>query len=166
MKRTILAVALVLATPFVVQAQENVDVQAGDTSVHVGDDGVKVKVGDTQINVDASSVEVQSEGATGEASGMGVLNIEGVELVRQHTCDASHARTVHIDGSDNRVTLKGECDRVVISGTDNTVTIDGAARIVVSGVDNKVTYKRGAGGKPPVIQNTGVDNKVVKRAQK
>ena len=163
MRFTIMAIGLALGLPFAVQAQENVNVETGDTSVHVGDDGVKVKVGDTEINVGETAVQVKTQtGTAGEPATAGVLTIDGAERVLKHACDATHARTIHINGSDNRVTLTGDCDSVVVSGTDNVVTIEGSARIAVTGVDNKITYKRGKAGKPPVIQKTGVDNTVVK----
>ncbi len=145
-------------------AQENVTVETDGVKVEVNEDGsVKVKAGGAEVQVGDSGVgvEVQAQGAhTG-----GVLSVDGVERIVRHTCDAAHARTVRVNGTDNRVILTGACDAVIVSGTDNDVKVESVGRIVVDGVDNKISYRQGLGGKPPTVQKTGVDNKVFKRKQ-
>ncbi len=168
MNRCVVSFCFALCLPFWAQAQDTTRVEAGDASVQVSEDGsVKVKAGGAEINVGESGVEVKSQPVEGTgAASHGAISIDGVERVVHHACDATHARTVHISGSDNRVTLTGVCDAVVVSGTDNVVQVDGAGRIVVSGVDNTISYKQGKDGKKPVVQETGVDNEVVKVPRK
>ncbi len=166
MKRTIAAMAFAVALPLAAQAQEHVNVEAGDVSVHVGEDGVKVKTSGTKVDVGQTGVQVDvTSGAEASQTNDSILTIQGVERVETHTCDANHVRTVRIDGADNRITLKGDCARVEVAGTDNVVRVEGAAVIHVTGVDNKISYVRGKDGKAPVIQKAGVDNTVVKRTR-
>ena len=85
--------------------------------------------------------------------------------------------TVSVRGDDNTLTLKGECnkldvsgdDNVIIattikdldvSGSDNTITVDTVSKISASGDDNTIKWTRGAAGKAPDISLKGKDNKI------
>jgi hypothetical protein len=70
---------------------------------------------------------------------------------------------VVVNGGENRLTLTGECGKVMVNGGDNTLAIEAAAKIVVSGAGNKVTYKRGVGGSAaPKTSNLGKGNSIAK----
>ena len=77
-----------------------------------------------------------------------------------HACEANER--VVISGSENRVTLTGACAKVAVMGSKNVVAIDGASRIAVMGTGNEVTWKRGVGGKGPNVSRMGTNTKVTK----
>ncbi len=52
--------------------------------------------------------------------------------------------------------ITGQCLSVTVSGVENTVTVDAAAKINASGFNNRVTYLSGT----PEINNSGGDNVV------
>ena len=87
--------------------------------------------------------------------------INDSELKKTIACDAKD--DIVVNGGGNRLTLTGECGKIVVNGGENTVTIEAAAELEVTGADNKVTYKRGAGGKPtPKTTNSGKGNTIAK----
>jgi len=77
-----------------------------------------------------------------------------------HACEANER--VVVSGSENRVTLTGDCAKVAVMGSKNVVAIEGASKIAVMGTDNEVTWKRGVGGKGPNVSRMGSNNKVTK----
>ena len=87
--------------------------------------------------------------------------INDSETTKTIACDAKDG--IIVDGGENRLTLTGECGKVVVNGGDNIVTVEAAVEIVVGGASNKVSYKRGAGGKAaPKTSNLGKGNSIVK----
>ncbi|WP_375768778.1 DUF3060 domain-containing protein [Archangium gephyra] len=137
----------------------------GRTSVKVGKDGsVQVRTGNTSVNTQAegteelggADVEAEDE-STGEAAGT-ELEISGSGSQESHRC--SPKTEVNISGSDNDITLTGECKRVSVNGSTNKVKVEAVATIDVTGSDNQVTWKRAVGAKKPKVNRTGSNNKV------
>ncbi|AKJ08350.1 DUF3060 domain-containing protein [Archangium gephyra] len=153
-------VAGLLLAPAVGMAQ-------GGTSVKVGKDGVQVRTGNTSVNTQAggaeelggADVEVEDEpGATGEKQAGATLEISGSDSQETHRC--SPKTEVNISGSDNDITLTGECKKVSVNGSTNKVKVEAVESIEVTGSENQVTWKRAVGAKKPKVTRTGHDNKV------
>jgi hypothetical protein len=85
-------------------------------------------------------------------------NIQGLGIQRTVDCEGG---TVTITGTSHRLTLRGRCDRVVLSGTGSVVHVESLGRVTVSGVNNRVEWERGLDGNDPRIQKSGINNEVV-----
>jgi hypothetical protein len=140
-------------------------VAQGSTSVKVGKDGsVQVRTGNTSVNTQAggteelggADVETEDESA-GEAAGA-TQELSGSGM--QETLRCSPNTEVNISGSDNDITLTGECKRVSVDGSTNKVKVEAVATIDVTGSENQVTWKRAVGAKKPKVNRTGHNNKV------
>ena len=94
------------------------------------------------------------------------------------TMDCS-GKDVRVSSDDNKLTLRGVCDKLTVQGDDNIITalhfnevevdgddniltVDTVAKIAADGDDNTITWKTGPAGKAPDISNKGSDNKIVK----
>ena len=145
-----------------------VGVAQGGTSVKVGKDGsVQVRTGNTSVNTQAegaeelggADVETEDEqGATGQQQAGATLDISGSDSQETHRC--SPKTEVNISGSDNDITLTGECKKVSVNGSTNKVQVEAVAAIEVTGSENQITWKRAVGAKKPKVTRTGHDNKV------
>jgi hypothetical protein len=140
-------------------------VAQGSTSVKVGKDGsVQVRTGNTSVNTQAdgaeelggADVEAEDEGAGDAAGATQELSGSGM----QETLRCSPKTEVNISGSDNDITLTGECKRVSVNGSTNKVTVEAVATIDVTGSENQITWKRAVGAKKPKVNRTGHNNKV------
>ena len=65
-------------------------------------------------------------------------------------------RDVTINGSGNRVDINGHCRSVIVSGSDNHVSVDTSDAITANGIENLVTFRAGA----PQISSGGTSNVV------
>jgi hypothetical protein len=87
---------------------------------------------------------------------------------------------VTVKGSDNRLVLKGQCDKltvsgddnvitaatvkeVTVSGDDNKITVESVAKITTTGDDNVISWTSGSGGKGPAVSSKGEDNQILQR---
>ena len=142
----------------------------GRTAVKVNKNGhteVEVKSGNTTVKTDdaeadslgGADVEDEDEGAKGDEKPSGdKLEVSGMGGNATHHCTPK--TEVEVTGSDNQVSLTGDCKSINVSGATNKVKAEGVATITVSGSDNEVTWKRAVGGKKPKVSRTGVNNKV------
>ncbi len=64
--------------------------------------------------------------------------------------------TVTVSGMRNTLEITGHCIAVVVSGIENTITVDSVESIGVSGFDNRVTFHTGQ----PEVANSGQSNVV------
>ena len=92
------------------------------------------------------------------------------------TVDCAKDKNVNIVGNDATVTLKGVCEKVLISGNDATVNgsvkgafisgnsnklaLEAVDGISVSGNDNTVSYKKPIAKKKVSVLNSGNGNKI------
>lgn len=148
----------------------SVGMAQGRTAVKVNKNGhteVEVKAGNTTVKTDdaeadsmgGSDVEDPDEDAKGdEKPADDKLEVSGMGGNATHHCTPK--TEVEINGSDNTVTLTGDCKSITVSGANNKVKAEGVATIDVSGSGNEVTWKRAVGGKKPKVSRTGVNNKV------
>ena len=73
--------------------------------------------------------------------------------------DCAQGKALNVGGSNNTLTIKGNCSSVNIGGADNKVTLDHVdTEISVVGIDNDVIYKGG----DPKVEDLGSGNKVSK----
>ncbi|EPX55614.1 hypothetical protein D187_009225 [Cystobacter fuscus DSM 2262] len=134
----------------------NVEVKTGNTEVKTGGAGTSVRTGDTEVETqggeegESARAEKQSDDARIEISGVGAKET--------HRC--SSKTEVDISGSDNEVTLTGDCKRVSVSGAGNTVKVEAVGAIDVTGANNTVTWKKALGAKKPKVSRDGANNKV------
>jgi hypothetical protein len=63
-----------------------------------------------------------------------------------------------IVGSQNEITLTGECPAVTVKGSQNTISIEAVGTIRVVGTMNKVTWQRSTIAKGPTVTRSGLDN--------
>src|SRR6201999_4520018 len=85
----------------------------------------------------------------------GAGNKQSVTGVGQNQTICCAGGVVMVSGVSSKVVATGHCANLVISGIQNTVTVDSADAINVSGLNNKVTWHSGT---PPSVEKTGDSN--------
>jgi hypothetical protein len=65
-------------------------------------------------------------------------------------------------GAGQRVRLTGECQKVVVSGSGNRVTVERVGSLNVSGIDNEVRWERSLQGDAPRVVTSGLKNSVTR----
>jgi DUF3060 family protein len=139
----------------------SVEVKTGNTSVKADGSGVDTRTGGTVVEARDTVVEAQDEDEDaqgGEEAAGAQLEISSSGNTETHRC--SPKTEVSISGSENEITLTGECKSVSVSGADNKVKVEAVGTITVVGSGNEVLWKKAVGGKKPKVSRTGVDNKV------
>lgn len=71
---------------------------------------------------------------------------------------------VEVGGSGHIIKLKGDCTKVEIMGTNNTITVNGLTSAKVAGEGNRLYYKKALsknGKLPQIIE--GTNNKIIKQ---
>ncbi len=139
----------------------SVEVKTGNTSVKADGSGVDTRTGGTVVEARDTEVEAQDEDEQdGEETAGAQLEISSTGNTETHRC--SPKTEVDISGSENEITLTGECKSVSVSGASNKVKVEAVGTITVVGSGNEVLWKKGVGGKKPKVSRTGVNNKVAK----
>ena len=73
--------------------------------------------------------------------------------------DCADGKSVNVGGSNNTLTVKGNCSNVNIGGADNKITFERVdSELSVVGLNNSVTYREG----DPTINDTGSNNTITK----
>jgi catabolite regulation protein CreA len=83
-----------------------------------------------------------------------------VNLVGNHIKVTTRGVCAKIMISGNHATVTGSANLVLVSGNHNTVTLAAADDVMVSGNNNTLTVRKGATVKAPRIANSGNDNHV------
>jgi hypothetical protein len=109
-----------------------------------------------------------------------VADVSIIDNEETVTVDCSKDKVVNIVGNDAKVTLKGTCSNVrisgntaivtgatisvMVSGNESALTLDAVDSILVSGNDNKLAWKKTASAKlaTPKILNSGDRNKIAR----
>lgn len=78
------------------------------------------------------------------------------------TLNCEKYNRVTINASDQDVTIKGGCSRIVVNGSGNRVSAEGATEIVAYGQDNKIEYTKYVTGKRPNITDSNGTNSITK----
>src|SRR5262245_16941350 len=94
----------------------------------------------------------------GPAAAQEPITVTGVGVQRTIDCDG---RRVEITGSDNRLTLRGRCDAVAVSGTHNVVQVEGLGRVSITGINHRVEWEYALRGDQPSVSKSGIGNEVV-----
>jgi DUF3060 family protein len=97
--------------------------------------------------------------AAGTVTAQEPIDIKGVSVTRTIDCAGG---AVVVTGTSHNLTLTGRCPRVTLSGTASVVHIGSLGRLTVSGMNHRVEWETGLDGKDPVVQNSGINNQVVK----
>ena len=83
------------------------------------------------------------------------ITVSGGTFTLTGTCDK-----VLVSGATNKVTI-GSVKTLSVNGAKNTVDVDGAGRITVNGNENTVTYKKSLDAKTPVkVVSNGPKNSI------
>jgi DUF3060 family protein len=96
--------------------------------------------------------------ATARAGGED-LTVTGVNLERTITCDE---RDVVVEGVGNRLTLRGRCQHVTITGTDHVVRVERLGSANLTGMNNRLEWEAALRGDRPDVKITGVNNRSVR----
>ena len=83
-----------------------------------------------------------------------------VNLLGNHITLKTKGVCERITISGNNETVTGSATEVVISGNHNTVTLDAADAVAVAGNENTVSVRKAITRKTPRIANSGNDNKI------
>lgn len=71
--------------------------------------------------------------------------------------DCADGKSLHVLGSNNKLTVRGRCEAVNVAGADNRITIEHIDKtLTLSGLNNTVTYYGG----DPKVDDRGVRNTV------
>ncbi|WP_085138212.1 DUF3060 domain-containing protein [Mycolicibacter nonchromogenicus] len=71
--------------------------------------------------------------------------------------DCADGKSLHVLGSNNKLTVRGRCEAVNVAGADNRITIERIDKtLTLSGLNNTVTYYGG----DPKVDDRGVRNTV------
>jgi hypothetical protein len=71
------------------------------------------------------------------------------------TLDCAEGKSLNVVGSNNKLTVRGRCEEVTISGADNRITIERVDKVLrLTGINNSVTYRGG----DPKVDNHGSRN--------
>jgi len=89
------------------------------------------------------------------------IEIDEGGLTRTIDC---RGRNVIVNGGENKLTLRGECNTLTVPGADNKITVEAVGTIKTEGNNNEVTWTKGLGGKNPKISNTGKGN-IIRQAK-
>lgn len=76
----------------------------------------------------------------------------------EQECEPGDA--VRLTGSNNRLTLRGDCGAIEVNGTGNAVDAESLRAATIVGSDNQVRWSR---GERPKLSQTGVNNRVSKK---
>ncbi len=102
----------------------------------------------------AASAQIAINIPNANRPGAGDVKVDGNDETKDIACQGGE--NVFVRGNHDVVTLTGVCGNVHVTGNDNTVTVDRAARLVSEGNDNIIGYRYPNMG----VSTTGSGNKV------
>jgi hypothetical protein len=136
---------------------------AGADEVEIKDGkGTKIQIKEGTIRATDDNNAVQLGGQAGEAEK--AISFTGNKKKLSHTCVPGKA-VIQLLGNHNQLTLKGDCQRVLVTGNSLTVDLERAAEITVTGNKIQVTYLGGVGAPEPKVTVTGNKSSVRKRIE-
>lgn len=68
---------------------------------------------------------------------------------------------VAINGSQNEITITGNCSKLAVNGSMNDIDVEAVDKIAINGAGNTVAWTRGWKRKAPKVAKLGRNNKVV-----
>ena len=89
-----------------------------------------------------------------------ILSVNTESDKKNLNCDKYNRVT--INASDQEVTIKGGCSKIVVNGRGNRITAEGATEFVSYGQNNTIQYKKYVSGKRPIITDSNGTNTVSK----
>jgi DUF3060 family protein len=139
---------------------DRVTVQGDGGRIVLGSDGISIDGNAKgrrggQVTVDAGGTSVRVDGGTGTVSVGGgssagrALTISDSEVERDYDCAGGN---VVVSGSDNQLTLR-RCRELTVNGGDNHIVLVGPVRLIrLAGADNRVEWSEGEGGRAPRVE--------------
>lgn len=74
--------------------------------------------------------------------------------------DCADGKSLSVDGSNNKLTVRGRCEAVNVAGADNRITIERIDKaLTITGLNNSVTYRGGE----PKVNDRGSGNTVTEK---
>jgi len=67
---------------------------------------------------------------------------------------------VTVAGSGNTILIQGECTNLVVTGSNNTITLTAVGHIALAGDNNNITWASAVDSDFPTVDDQGKDNKV------
>jgi hypothetical protein len=99
-------------------------------------------------------------GRRGARTGRARITVQEDSLQRVYDCAGGSAT---VEGGENRLTLR-RCLELRVTGAENRIVMEGPVRVIrLQGNDNTVEWSEGEGGRPPVIENPGSGNHVLRK---
>jgi len=85
------------------------------------------------------------------------IEVKGVGIRKTIDCAGG---SVVVTGTSNELTLKGDCQKVTLSGTGHVIHAEGLGRVEISGLNNLVEWQRALAGEAPGVEDSGMGNQV------
>ena len=101
---------------------------------------------------DVMNVDVSVDGPT--------LSVNAETDKKSLNCDKYNRVT--INASDQEITIKGGCSRIVVNGRGNRVAAEAATEIVAYGQNNTIEYSKFVSGKRPIVTDSNGTNTISK----
>lgn len=74
--------------------------------------------------------------------------------------DCADGKSLHVGGSNNKLTVRGRCEVVTVGGADNRITVERVDKaLTVTGLNNSITYRGGE----PAVDDSGSGNTIADR---
>ena len=106
---------------------------------------------------DNAGVSIADKGKSGSFDCKnGNASITGTD----HDVTLKNCRVVVVTGQDIKLTLKGDCTQIVVTGNAVEAHVDAVEAITATGNDIKVTWKKALGTKAPQVTSIGNDVRV------
>lgn len=104
-----------------------------------------------------ASVHADAPAATGADA---PYELDGVGQVLGRECGGGD--TIKVTGSNNQVSLYGECASLEVVGSGNSVHADALQSVIVSGTGNQIFWKTGSA---PKFSQTGTGNSLLQEGK-
>lgn len=89
-----------------------------------------------------------------------ILSVNAETDKKNLNCDKYNRVT--INASEQEITIKGGCSKIVVNGRGNRITADGATEFVTYGQNNTIQYSKYVSGKRPILTDSNGTNTVSK----
>ena len=89
-----------------------------------------------------------------------ILSVNAETDKKNLNCDKYNRVT--INASDQEITIKGGCSKIVVNGRGNRIKAEGATEFVTYGQNNTIEYSKYVSGKRPVLTDSNGTNTVSK----
>lgn len=90
-----------------------------------------------------------------------IIAVAGTGDVSTYTCENN---SVIVTGAENTVTLEGTCEAIIVAGANNDIFVEAVVSGTLTGAENTIIWQSPVDGQPPNVNDTGVNNRVEQQA--